>query len=93
MSVVLPSATVIGKTPSLAVFTMSPGTFWIMRTAAAGTRRWRPVPRVVGRLAFQVLSYDGQSMSCNEGRFDVGLIWMMDAAGDYYEKGSDPCSP
>ena len=42
------------------------------------------------RLAFPVLSYDGGEMSYYNGTLNVGFIWTMNAAGDYYENGIKP---
>lgn len=42
------------------------------------------------RLAFPVLSYDGEPISYYGGRLNVGFIWTMNASGDYYEKGIKP---
>ncbi|MDO4850815.1 MAG: flavodoxin family protein [Actinomycetota bacterium] len=42
------------------------------------------------RLAFPVLSYDGEPMSYYEGSLNVGFIWTMNATGEYYEKGIKP---
>ena len=42
------------------------------------------------RLAFPVLSYDGDPISYYDGKLNVGFIWTMNANGDYYEKGIKP---
>ena len=42
------------------------------------------------RLAFPVLSYDGEPISYYDGKLNVGFIWTMNATGDYYENGIKP---
>ena len=42
------------------------------------------------RLAFPVLSYDGEPISYYDSKLNVGFIWTMNASGDYYENGIKP---
>ena len=42
------------------------------------------------RLAFPVLSYDGEPISYYEGSLNIGFIWTMNASGDYWERGIKP---
>ena len=42
------------------------------------------------RLAFPVLSYDGQPISYYDSKLNVGFIWTMNATPDYYENGLKP---
>lgn len=42
------------------------------------------------RLAFPVLSYDGEPISYYDGKLNVGFIWTMNATGEYYENGIKP---
>ena len=42
------------------------------------------------RLAFPVLSYDGEPISYYGGKLNVCFIWTMNATGEYYENGIKP---
>ena len=42
------------------------------------------------RLAFPVLSYDGEPISYYDSQLNIGFIWTMNATGDYYENGIKP---
>ena len=42
------------------------------------------------RLAFPVLSYDGEPISYYDSKLNVGFIWTMNATPDYYENGLKP---
>ena len=42
------------------------------------------------RLAFPVLSYDGEPISYYDSKLNVGFIWTMNATCDYYENGIKP---